>query len=132
MGSLLLLAAVTITASTPRPRENFSAVATGSSPAAKSTVSTPNSPAIASFSLQYDATQLTLQQTAAGDLGEHFDLAQTRVWAWSLLTFSPQVPAHGGFLLHAFFGLLLLMYIPFSKVMHFGGIFFTQTLVKRS
>jgi len=64
--------------------------------------------------------------------GEHFDLAQTRVWAWSLLTFSPQVPAHGGFLLHAFFGLLLLMYIPFSKVMHFGGIFFTQTLVKRS
>jgi len=32
--------------------------------------------AIASFSLQYDATQLTLQQTAAGDLGEHFDLAE--------------------------------------------------------
>ena len=64
--------------------------------------------------------------------GAHFDLAETRVWAWSLLTFSPTVPASGGFLLHAFFGFLLLMYIPFSKVMHFGGIFFTQTLVKRS
>lgn len=72
---------------------------------------------------------------ATGDLmrfgGGHFDLEQTRVWAWSLLTFSPVVPHNGTFLVHALLGFLLLMYIPFSKVMHFGGFFFTHALVKR-
>ncbi|MFC1707193.1 respiratory nitrate reductase subunit gamma [Planctomycetota bacterium] len=63
--------------------------------------------------------------------GEHFDLEQTRVWAVSLLSFSPQVPVHGTFVPHALLGLLLLMYIPYSKILHFGGIFFTQALVKR-
>ena len=70
-----------------------------------------------------------------GDLmrfsGEHFDLEQTRVWAWSLVTFAPKVPTNGYFLVHALLAFLLLMYIPFSKVMHFGGFFFTQALVKR-
>ena len=64
--------------------------------------------------------------------GEHFDLATTRVWAASLLAFSPQVPQNGAFLIHALLGQLLFMYIPFSKILHFGGIFFTQALVKRS
>jgi len=65
-------------------------------------------------------------------LGPHFDLEQTRVWAWSLLTFSPVIPADGTFLVHAMFAFGLIMYIPFSKILHFGGIFFTQALVKRS
>ena len=73
---------------------------------------------------------------ASGDVmrfsGVHFDLALTRQWAWSLVTFSPVVPQHAAFLTHALLGQLLFMYIPFSKVMHFGGIFFTQALVKRS
>lgn len=64
--------------------------------------------------------------------GEHFDLAQTRVWAWSLLTFSPVVPASGTFLVHALLAQILIIYMPFSKILHFGGIFFTQALVKRS
>jgi len=64
--------------------------------------------------------------------GARFDLAQTRTWALSLLTFSPEIPANGTFLIHALMAILLIMYIPFSKVLHFGGIFFTQTLVKRS
>lgn len=63
--------------------------------------------------------------------GAHFDLEVTRVWAGSLLAFSPQVPENGMFLLHAGLAFLLIMYIPFSKVLHFGGIFFTQALVKR-
>jgi nitrate reductase gamma subunit len=63
--------------------------------------------------------------------GAHFDLEQTRAWAWSLFTFSPQVPENGAFLIHALLAILLIMYIPFSKILHFGGIFFTQTLVKR-
>jgi nitrate reductase gamma subunit len=62
----------------------------------------------------------------------HFDLEQTRIWARSLLTFSPQVPQNGLFLIHASLAMLLIMYIPFSKILHFGGIFFTQNLIKRS
>jgi nitrate reductase gamma subunit len=63
--------------------------------------------------------------------GSHFELEQTRAWAWSLLTLSPDVPQNGMFLLHALLALTLIMYIPFSKILHFGGIFFTQSLIKR-
>ena len=56
----------------------------------------------------------------------HFDLEQTRVWAWSLVTFSPIVPSNTLFLSHAFLALVLIMYMPFSKILHFGGIFFTM------
>lgn len=69
-----------------------------------------------------------------GDLmrfGQHFDLDQTRVWAASLLWFSPQVPQNGLFLTHILLAFFLIMYIPYSKILHFGGIFFTQTLIKR-
>jgi nitrate reductase gamma subunit len=61
---------------------------------------------------------------------EHFDLGETRIWAASLLTFSPVIPASSMFLVHALFAQVLIIFIPFSKVMHFGGIFFTQALVK--
>jgi len=65
--------------------------------------------------------------------GQHISLAETREWALSLLAFSPNVPTgNSWFLLHALLAFLLFMYIPFSKILHFGGIFFTQTLVKRS
>jgi len=63
--------------------------------------------------------------------GEHFDLGLTHAWAASLLTLSPQVPANGMFMVHAGLAMTLLMYVPFSKILHFGGIFFTQALVKR-
>ena len=63
--------------------------------------------------------------------GAHFDLEQTRVWAWSLLTFSPIVVNNGMFQFHALLAMVLIMYIPYSKIMHFGGIFFTQPLIKR-
>jgi nitrate reductase gamma subunit len=62
----------------------------------------------------------------------HFDLEQTRIWFWSLLTLSPQIPENGMFLIHALLGMVLTIYIPFSKILHFGGIFFTQSLIKRS
>lgn len=81
------------------------------------------------------ALLLLIAIVVTGDLmrfGEHFDLAQTRVWAMSLLTFSPEIPQQGAFLVHALLAILLIMYIPFSKILHFGGIFFTQALVKRS
>jgi len=64
--------------------------------------------------------------------GMHFDLAETRVWTASLLSFSPVVPAHPAFLLHAFLAELTILYIAFSKLMHFGGFFFTVSLIRRS
>lgn len=64
--------------------------------------------------------------------GIHVDLAETRIWVASLLTFSPVVPAHPAFLLHLFFAQLLILYLAFSKLMHFGGFFFTFALIKRS
>jgi len=63
---------------------------------------------------------------------EPFDLEQTRVWAASLIRFSPVIPANGMFLLHLALSQLLIVFIPFSKILHFGGFFFTQTLIKRS
>jgi nitrate reductase gamma subunit len=63
--------------------------------------------------------------------GTHFELEQTRIWASSLLTFSPVVVANGVFQVHALMAMLLIIYIPYSKIMHFGGIFFTQALIKR-
>lgn len=62
---------------------------------------------------------------------QHFDLNQTRIWARSLLAFRPVVPQSAAFLVHATMAQLLVIYIPFSKIMHFGGIFFTQPLVHR-
>jgi len=84
----------------------------------------------------YLAPLLLIAIIATGDVirfsGQHFDLEQTRVWAMSLLTFSPVIPASGMFVLHLFLAQLLIVFIPFSKILHFGGIFFTQALIKRS
>jgi nitrate reductase gamma subunit len=83
----------------------------------------------------YLAPLLLVVIIATGDLmrfAGHFDLNETRVWAASLLTFSPIVPQDGMFLLHLALAQLLIVFIPFSKILHFGGIFFTQALIKRS
>lgn len=81
------------------------------------------------------ATLLLIVIIVTGDwirFSGHFDLEQTRIWTVSLLRFSPLVPESGMFLLHLVFAQLLIVYIPFSKILHFGGIFFTQALIKRS
>ena len=63
----------------------------------------------------------------------HFDLAATRQYFASLMLLQwPTVPANGWFLAHLFLVQVLLIYIPFSKIMHFGGVFFTQAAIKRS
>jgi nitrate reductase gamma subunit len=81
------------------------------------------------------ANLLVIAIIVTGDFirfSEHFDLNQTRVWAVSLLNFSPVVPTDGLFLLHLALVQVLIMFIPFSKILHFGGIFFTHALIKRS
>ncbi len=64
--------------------------------------------------------------------GEHFDLNLTRTYFASLFTLSSiSSPQNNMFLLHFFLAQLLIIYIPFSKIMHFGGIFFSQTVLRR-
>jgi nitrate reductase gamma subunit len=41
------------------------------------------------------------------------------------------VPANGWFLSHYLFAQILIMYMPFSKLLHFGGIFFTEALIQQ-
>lgn len=62
----------------------------------------------------------------------HFDLGESRQYIASLLMLRPVVPESGWFLAHLFLGQMLLLYMPFSKIMHFGGVFFTQAAIKRS
>jgi nitrate reductase gamma subunit len=63
----------------------------------------------------------------------HFDLVESRQYFASLIMLQwPTVPESGWFLAHLFLGQMLLLYMPFSKIMHFGGVFFTQAAIKRS
>lgn len=62
----------------------------------------------------------------------HFDLDQTREYFSGLLTFSAAaLPANPWFLAHYILGQILIMYMPFSKILHFGGIFFTEALIQK-
>ena len=67
---------------------------------------------------------------------EHFDLALTREYFLSLASFrgvgDAAVLQHNAFLLHMGLALLLVMYIPFSKILHFGGIFFSHQIVRKN
>ncbi|MBT3232365.1 MAG: hypothetical protein HN356_06070 [Calditrichaeota bacterium] len=87
----------------------------------------------------YFALVLVLAVIITGNMmrfsGHHFDLELTRAYFSSMLTFSFSamvVPADTIFRAHFLLVQLLFVYIPFSKILHFGGIFFTQTLVKQS
>jgi nitrate reductase gamma subunit len=67
--------------------------------------------------------------------GEHFDLNITRSYFSHLFAFSfsaMAIPKSGIFLLHFLLVQLLIIFIPFSKILHFGGIFFTQLVIKKS
>ena len=67
---------------------------------------------------------------------EHFNLSITREYFAQLFTFgnvmdSPAL-THTPFMVHMCLALLLFLYLPFSKILHFGGIFFTHQLIRRS
>ncbi|MEW5946604.1 MAG: respiratory nitrate reductase subunit gamma [bacterium] len=62
----------------------------------------------------------------------HFDLELTRSYFASLVALRPSPPPQNGwFLLHFLLGQALFIYMPYSKLLHFGGIFFTQTALQR-
>lgn len=73
---------------------------------------------------------------ATGDLmrfgTSQVDLAETRAWAASLLTFSPAGSLPPAVFLHLLCAELLVFHVAFSKLMHFGGFFFTFSLLKRT
>ncbi len=57
------------------------------------------------------------------------DVASVKVLTMGLVTFSPTLPANIGpaFFVHIAFVSALLIYFPFSKLMHMGGIFLSPT-----
>ena len=66
---------------------------------------------------------------------EHFDLTLTREFFAGLATFSAtnvgEVLGNNLFVAHMGLGFVLIMLIPFSKILHFGGIFFTHQLIRK-
>lgn len=70
--------------------------------------------------------------------GVHVELTDTRDYFGTLLTFgsvmgeTPKAAlGHGVFLLHMCLALILILCLPFSKLLHFGGIFFTHQLIRK-
>lgn len=58
----------------------------------------------------------------------HVNIVDVKGFILGLLTFHPvEVPRHPLFLLHLFFVLLLMIYFPFSKLLHAGGIIFSPS-----
>jgi nitrate reductase gamma subunit len=66
---------------------------------------------------------------------QHFDLALTREYFGSLATFGGVTGLaalqNELFMVHMVLAFLLIVIIPFSKILHFGGIFFTHELVRK-
>jgi nitrate reductase gamma subunit len=85
----------------------------------------------------YFAMLLILAVIITGDAMRffaHFDLNQTRDYFYALITFSASAemaPTNIWFLSHFLLAQLLIIYIPFSKILHFGGIFFTEALIQK-
>jgi len=62
----------------------------------------------------------------------HFDLHLTREYFAGLVLLQfPMPPLNGWFLAHFFLSQFLFLYLPFSKLLHVGGVFFTQTALQR-
>ena len=66
---------------------------------------------------------------------EHFDLAETRHYFAGLATFGNVLDAaaleNQVFMVHMCLALLLILCMPFSKLLHLGGIFFTHQLIRK-
>jgi nitrate reductase gamma subunit len=58
----------------------------------------------------------------------HVNIVDVKGFILGLMTFHPvEVPRHPLFLLHLFFVLTLMIYFPFSKLLHAGGILFSPS-----
>ena len=86
---------------------------------------------ISAFS-DYFALALLFLVIATGNkmrFGEGFDIVKAREFVGGLIVFQPVAPPQDFvFFAHMVLVCALLAYIPFSKLMHLGGIFFSPTL----
>jgi len=58
----------------------------------------------------------------------HVNIVDVKGFILGLMTFHPvELPRHPLFLLHLFFVLILMIYFPFSKLLHAGGIIFSPS-----
>ena len=83
----------------------------------------------------YFALILILAVILTGDalrFMSNLDVVQMREYFSGLLTFSYKgLPETKWFTTHYLLAQLLIMYIPFSKILHMGGIFFTQGAIHK-
>ncbi len=81
----------------------------------------------------YLSIALILAVAATGDVmrfSPHFELNVVRTYIAGL--FSPGTavaPSDPWFLLHFFFAQVLIMYVPFSKLLHIPGVFYSKSLL---
>ncbi len=84
----------------------------------------------------YVSILLILAVATTGDImrfSSHFDLNAVRHYLAALFSLqSAPTPSDPWFLLHFFFGQILIMYIPFSKLLHIPGIFYSKSLICRN
>ncbi|MHC4777966.1 MAG: respiratory nitrate reductase subunit gamma [Planctomycetota bacterium] len=89
---------------------------------------------VSSFS-DYFALILILAVILTGDalrFMSSYDLVATREYFSGLISFSfKPFPENNWFLAHFLLAQVLFIYIPFSKILHFGGIFFTQGALQK-
>ncbi|MCP4685259.1 MAG: menaquinol oxidoreductase [bacterium] len=85
-----------------------------------------------SLPADYFALFLLMGVTFSGILMRYFtktDITSVKMLGTGLLSFSPVVPEGIGvmFFIHLFMVTILLAYFPFSKLMHFAGVFMSPT-----
>lgn len=83
----------------------------------------------------YFALILILGVVLTGDalrFMSHIDVIQMREYFNGLLIFSYKpLPENNWFIIHYLLAQILIIYIPFSKILHSGGIFFTQAAIHK-
>jgi nitrate reductase gamma subunit len=85
-----------------------------------------------SLASDYFPLFLIIGIAATGIMMRYFtkvDVVAVKEFTMGLVTFRPVIPENVGgiFYVHLFFVSVLLMYFPFSKLMHLGGIFMSPT-----
>ena len=89
----------------------------------------------ASKAEDYVALALLLAVVATGDAMRfftHIDLTEARAYFQGLATLDLiTMPAHPLFWLHFLLAQVLLLYLPFGKLLHLPGVFFCQPLLRK-
>ncbi len=84
-----------------------------------------------SFAADFFPLFLIIGIAVSGILMRYFaktDIVGIKEFTMGLVTFHPKAPEVSGiFYVHLFFVSVLLAYFPFSKLMHFGGVFLSPT-----